>query len=414
MMAERQASAGDTGFLPKLESVRGIAALCVAYSHCGIVLIFAGRAAHSPAYDLAAAAIRRPLGWFANGEAAVIVFFVLSGLVLSLTLDRAVTTLSPRAFVDFIRRRVLRIYPAHIAALLLFLPLAYFVIYRIPMLDPAGVQAEALGGHRWVDDTVYAHINRRELVKSALLLSNHYNPVTWTLLVELAGSLCLPFFAAWSRPGRWRRDVAALALLCAGAAITAWYRRPDLATLYLPAFYLGCMARTHGRRLAALFAQRRYGVGAGILLFLLLLLGPWADRAPMDVLFAMVLGMSAAAFGLVSLIAWGESAAASRLLLHPWMRTAGRLSYSFYLWHDLLLYAFARLLFAAVPPQVLAEWSLTVLAVTYGVTVALSLAVAALSYRWVERPFITLGRRLGRRRGGGAEMPLAADVATAP
>ncbi|MBV9929855.1 MAG: acyltransferase [Alphaproteobacteria bacterium] len=413
MTTTSSANAGASGFLPKLESVRGIAALCVAYSHCGIVLIFAGRATHSHAYDLAASAIRRPLGWFANGEAAVIVFFVLSGLVLSLTLDRAGEALSVRGFVDFMRRRALRIYPAHIAALLLFLPLAYFVIYRVPMLDPAGVQAEALGGHRWVDDTVYGHLNRRELARSALLLSNHYNPVTWTLLVELIGSVCLPFFAAWSRPGRWSIDAAVLAVLAAGAAVTAWHGRPDLATLYLPAFYLGCMARTHGRRLAAAFARRRGGVGAGILLFLLLMLGPWADRAPMDVLLAMVLGMSAAAFGLVSLVAWGESGAAARLLLHPWMRTAGRLSYSFYLWHDLVLYGFARLLFAAVPPQILADWNLTLLACTYALTVGISLAIAALSYRWVERPFIALGRRLGPQRGAGG-MPLAAEVATAP
>ena len=116
--------------------MRGIAALCVAYSHCGIVLIFAGRAVHSHAYDLAAAAIRRPLGWFANGEAAVIVFFVLSGLVLSLTVDRGAPRLSLGGFADFMRRRVLRIYPAHIGSLLVFLPLAYFFIYRMPMIDP--------------------------------------------------------------------------------------------------------------------------------------------------------------------------------------------------------------------------------------------------------------------------------------
>ena len=174
------------------------------------------------------------------------------------------------------------------------------------------------------------------------------------------------------------------------------------------------MARTHGRGLAAVFGRRRYGVGAGILLFLLLLVGPWADRSPMDVLLPMALGMSVAAFGLVSLIAWGKSPAASGLLLQPFMRMTGRLSYSFYLWHDLLLYGFARLLFATVPPQVLAEWNLTLLAVTYALTVGASLAVAALSYRWVERPFIALGRKLSRRGGRREEMPVAAEVATAP
>jgi peptidoglycan/LPS O-acetylase OafA/YrhL len=404
----------DSRFLPRLESVRGLAALAVAYCHCGITLIFAARAEHGEAYRRFSAALLRPLGWLANGEAAVIVFFVLSGLVLSLTLDRRPAHRSPALYLDFVRRRVLRIYPAHLAALIVFVPLAYFVIYRVPMLDPAAVHGAADASGRWVDDSVYGHINRRELVKSALLVSNFYNPVTWTLQVELLGSLCLPVFAAWSRSGRWTIDFAVLALLCAGAAITAGCDRPDLASLYLPAFYLGCMARTHGRRLAAVAGRHPRGTGIGILLFLALLLGPFAERAPKGLLLLPLdLSMSAAAFGLVSLIAWGESRAASGLLLHPAMRLTGRLSYSFYLWHWLLLYSFARLVFAVAPPPLLAEWNLTVLALTFGLTVAAALAVASLSYRWVERPFIELGRRLGRGPRGPAPS-VAAEVATAP
>jgi peptidoglycan/LPS O-acetylase OafA/YrhL len=403
----------ESRFLPRLESVRGLAAIAVAYTHCGITMIFAGRAEHGEAYRRFSAALLRALGWFWNGEAAVIVFFVLSGLVLSLTLDRRAASAPPRLYADFVRRRLLRIYPAHLAALIVFLPLAYFLVYRVPMLDPAAVHAAAPGSGQWVDDSVYGHVNRRELVKTALLVSNHYNPVTWTLQVELLGSLCLPFFASWSRPGRWAVDAALLALLGAGAAVTAAFGRPDLFSLYLPAFYLGCMARTHGRRLAAAFGRRRRGAGFGILLFLVLLLAPYAGRDPRDVLLPLVLTHSAAAFGLVSLIAWGDSPAASKLLLHPAVRLTGRLSYSFYLWHWLLLYSFARLAFAIAPPALLAEWNLTVLALTFGVTVAAAFAVASLSYRWVERPFIELGRRLGRGRPG-PDPSLAAEAATAP
>jgi peptidoglycan/LPS O-acetylase OafA/YrhL len=416
-MTESAKPAQDGGmFLPKLESVRGFAALAVAYSHCGIALIFAARAQHGEAYRRFSAAILRPLGWIANGEAAVIVFFVLSGLVLSLTLDQRPAHRSLAGFGDFVRRRVLRIYPAHVAALLLFIPLAGLTIYRLPLIDPQGVHAAAIGNQFWIEDTIFGHFHRRELVKTAALVSNYYNPVTWTLQVEMLASLLLPFFAAWSRRGSFVADAAALLLLGAGAAVTACCGRPDLVTLYLPAFYLGCMARTHGRRLAAAFDRSRVGSGAGILFFLLLLLAPWAERNPIDVLLPLVLGMSAAAFGLVSLVAWGASRAAARPLLHPAARFAGRVSYSFYVWHDLVLYAFTRLLFAALPPALLAQWNLTVLAATFAITAGLSFGIAALSWRWVERPFVALARRLGRRLDSrtAARLPLAADAATAP
>ena len=72
----------------------------------------------------------------------------------------------------------------------------------------------------------------------------------------------------------------------------------------------------------------------------------------------------------------------------------GRLSYSFYLWHGLTLFAFTRLLFATVLPATLARWDLAVLLATVLVTMSVAFAIAALSYRWIERPFVAFGRYL--------------------
>lgn len=381
-------------FLPQVESLRGFAAVAVAYSHCGIALIFGSNPQPGTAEYTVWQWVLRPLGWATNGEAAVVTFFVISGLVLGLALDARPAHRAPAAYVAFGVKRVFRLYPAHLAALALFVPLAAVTVFRVPVLDPARLAAISSGLKPWVDGTVYANPWLFGVLKTAAMYDNVYNPVTWTLQVEILACLLLPFFAALSRRGRWWIDAAVLALLGGVAIALNAQARPDLVALYLPAFYAGCMVRTHGRKLAALIGRMRGGQELGFVACFLLLLGPAAmlerDQARLAILFDMAF----AGFGLVSIIAWGSSPSLARLMLNPVSRMMGRLSYSFYLWHGLTLFVFTRLLFATVAPATLAQHDLIVLLGTVTVTMSVSFAIASLSYRWIERPFVAFGRYL--------------------
>jgi peptidoglycan/LPS O-acetylase OafA/YrhL len=114
------------------------------------------------------------------------------------------------------------------------------------------------------------------------------------------------------------------------------------------------------------------------------------------------------AFSLISLVVSCDKAAPFRVLDHPLLRWNGRLSYSFYLWHYFILTMAVRGLYLAFSPALLHENEVVVCALTAAVTVAAALAVAQLSYSWIELPFIDLGRRLasawrtrhGRARAG--------------
>ncbi|MEO6215890.1 MAG: acyltransferase [Sphingomonas sp.] len=381
-------------FLPQVESLRGFAAIAVAYSHCGIALIFGANVQRGWIEYVFRGWVLRPIGWATNGEAAVITFFVISGLVLGLALDAKPAYRAPGAYIGFGLKRVFRLYPAHLVALALFVPFAALTIFRVPVLDPAQLATLSSGLKPWVDGTVYAHPSLMGTLKTGALHDNYYNPVTWTLQVEILACLFLPFFAALSARGRWWIDIGVLAILVGVAVALDSQARPDLVPLYLPAFYAGCMARTHGRRFAALLGRVRGGQGLGFVACFLLLVGPAAALGPDQARLAIVLDMVVAGFGLVSIIAWGTSPVLSRIMLNPVSRAMGRLSYSFYLWHDLVLFGFTRLLFATLLPATLARWDLAVLLGAVLVTMPLSFAIAALSYRWIERPFVAFGRYL--------------------
>lgn len=380
-----------TRFLPQLESLRGVAALSVAYAHCSVPALFT--LGFPPGFTgTFETFVRRPLSWILSGPPAVMVFFVISGFVLSLSLDKVSGSL--RAFAVFAARRVLRIYPAHLVALILFVPFAYFTVFRLPVADPAALEATTHGMKWWLDGAVYGHLNRVELLHTALLYNNYYNPVTWSLTVEMLGSLCMPFFAALSRRGQWQVDLGALLLLYGAAACVEAETVPNHILLYLPAFYLGSIIRTHGRRLGEALSHNAPMRFAALLVSLLVLLIVPELTVPATRNFASFVAMSLGGFGVVTIVAWGGGKGIARALLHPKARWLGRISYSFYLWHFLILIAFTRLLFALVRPEVLAPHFILVELGTLVFTIPVALGVAALSYAYVETPFIALGQRI--------------------
>jgi peptidoglycan/LPS O-acetylase OafA/YrhL len=247
-----------------------------------------------------------------------------------------------------------------------------------------------------------------------LLVSNKYNPPVWTLLVELLGALCLPFFAALSRGGKAKVDLIALAFLAPlTLRLDAVYGFPAL-FVYLPAFYLGCVVRTHGKSLVAAAAAVHINPVPILLLSSMLMVVPEAIAGPEWHHSLMLLEMSVAAFGMVCALAWGRSLLADAIMLNPFARLLGRISYSFYLWHALLLFALVRTELWLIPPEAFARSDQFLKVGTFFASAALTIGVATLSYRFVEQPFIRIGKRLGSRPDGAAAGAGAAAAAGAP
>lgn len=368
------------GFLHRLESLRGVAAMAVAIGHCFYLIVPTGIQALLTKLLLVAV----------NGRAAVSLFFVLSGLVLGLTLrkaDKSQTAFSLKTFVSsfgiFTVRRLLRICPAMIVGGLLMT--AYLVwVYQPP---------PGLSETPWFRLQEYfskwsGHFTMREWLRCMTLVETDLNPVTWTLRIEILCSLLLPLLHVVSKHLSSKGRLGLLLTLVAVAFLSPDRSWAEMVFM----FYLGYLLPEICTRS-----------------------GPWLKTHPRE---NTILLMLATAAGLASKHAWGlffkpgvlvEGLAATcvlvillegpelrifRLLDKPATLFLGRVSYSFYLLHPLAMFLVAQWTYARVSQNDLVAHSMLFALLWCPLSLLLTLPAAWALHRWVELPGIRLGKRL--------------------
>ncbi|MBI3435605.1 MAG: acyltransferase [Proteobacteria bacterium] len=369
-------------FFARIESMRGIAALMVALFHVGQAQWSGdfGTARYLINANPTTDALTLLFYAMANGQGAVIAFFVISGFVLSHALGRVE---SPRAnsAIRFAVARVFRIYPAATVTTTIFV-IAYFTMSK--HLPGADFSSESIVGNY-------------------LLTAPNINGVMWTLKAEL---LAVPVIMAGFWLGR-RVGAGALLVVLLGLGImqsTAWWTRtPSILYgygVFFP-FVVGIFAYFVGRGMV-----ERMAVRVGFLLF---------AGAGLVMLFAraliytkwMILIESLAAGVVVAFLAYGQLGLAGRLFDNRAARFFGRISYSFYLLHPLTL-----LVIWNMPEQIgkLVIVGVPRLVVVAGLFLASIVAVAPIAwlmYRYVERPGVAFGRWFKDRLRSGAQLQAA-------
>jgi len=317
------------------------------------------------------------------GQEWVVVFFVLSGLVLSL------------AAAGGARFDAARYYPTRLARL--YLPVWACLVFAA-LVHEAVPRERLTGAGEWLNLHVTdwsATTTAREIVLLAGAGDPYYTTVLWTLRWEIAFSLALPLFLLIARRFPLRLLVAAsLLTIVAGGAELGVAR-------YMPVFMLGT-ALAFGREpvTRALADSRVY--------FATLLASPFALTAT----HWMPAGRwQGPALGLVAVGAAGVVASATvpgplkRWLGARPLQFVGRRSFSLYLVHEPIVVG-AAFAFGGRPSTLL----LAVCALP-------AVAVATmLFYRFVERPTQTLARSLDKtgseRARGRNHVPHAARAET--
>lgn len=288
------------------------------------------------------------------GDVPVTLFFVLSGSVLfhSLMLDKR----PPGALsINFVYRRFLRIYPALLVSLIVT-----FAVQRY------------LGSSLTFPD----------LLENAALWSFRVNGPTWTLNVEF---VVVPVFLltcfAFRRSGELGMILFFLALWLVSAQ--PWLKPyPEFARPALLAFLLGMLIPT---RVGEWLAER-FPAGLWIPVAAFMMMSRYIESRSGSILQQV----SAALF--VTLLYHDKLLWLNSVLRAPFAQFAGGISYSFYLFHVILIVVVVHGMTALVGPAMAAhplEYGLLVALVA----VALTIPVGLLSKLLFEDPFIRLGRR---------------------
>jgi len=351
--------------LHALDGLRGAAAVAVFFYHAVTYVTLPDAVRH--VLDVT------PLGLVCNGPGAVHVFFVLSGYVLALTLERDT---APRRVPRYWLRRLFRIHPPYMAAVL--------VAWIASRLCASG--AALPPDLRW--PAIPAALLPRALAFPSMAFG--LLPVGWSLFVEMAMSAIFPllFFGA--------RRLHPLVPLAAGVALLFVTDRRIAFLRFAIDFAIGLVLRLEAERVA-----RGVRLLPPIAPTVLVLAGLAALQAPMlgaraTVAFVglergntpQVVAIFALGAGLL-LLGTLHAPALHRALATPVARFFGRISYSFYLVHHTVLLSFL-IAAARAGGGAAAQGAAVVLAF------AASVALGELGWRAVEAPSIRAGRALLR------------------
>ena len=353
----------------QLQGIRGLAALVVAIGHCLGVFATPPWFAH--------------LKNISNGHAAVVMFFVLSGFVLTLSLR---SRREPPA--AFYVKRIFRIYPAWVVACAASLAYLALIHYRFPIEGGSDWWRDRFRGDRFHLLFIAASFGGA----LAFLL-----PQGWTIFVELVASALMPIIAWTSR--RNRRLFHALMGVALIVSLAVGERTYYGVGSYLIDFFLGAWLASTPRAVLAMIAatERRATVGLlGAVAVLLTYRNLAPNAAYLEKLGynnGLTQGVEAlCCVWILGVVIYGGGPLRwlnSRAITH-----LGEISYSFYLIHLPIACVLATLV-AVAPIGPIAK-SLTLLTVT----LPLSIVAAGIMYRLIERPGVALGGGLSKRLVG--------------
>jgi peptidoglycan/LPS O-acetylase OafA/YrhL len=368
----------STSRFRQLDSLRGISAVFVMLHH--FVWTRFDTQSHRPQMPQSFWIGLESLHLLFSGWESVVFFFVLSGVVLTVSIPKR----HPLRYGHYVLHRVCRIYLPYLFSLFVAIVGCSLFHDRIPTWTP------------WVT-AIWTHTPRfEEILIHILFLGTYYqkfNTVYWSLIIELRISLLLPFLIlAIRRIGLrlalWLVAAMTLADACASrvidldcsVVIADWARTAHYALFFI----YGIMAMLHWEEVEQLILGLGKTSRLGLFLlsvftcyYLPVFLNKSLLRTYCNFEFVIAIGATT-----IVCLAIHDETLAEILTRRPliWL---GRISYSLYLIHMIVMLSLAALLGSRISYICI-----------FFLAVGVSLISAEAMARYVERPSQLLGRRL--------------------
>jgi peptidoglycan/LPS O-acetylase OafA/YrhL len=362
----------------ELDSLRGLAAITVVITHfTNLFLVQAG-----PFVSLGQfihSVKSTPFSVLLAGHQAVMLFFVHSGFVLSLQFMKGKSI----GYGSFAIRRIFRIYVPYLVTLVLALACCA-ILYSGPIADLSnwfntpwsdGITGTSVGGH---------------LLFIGSFKSDRFDPVLWSLVHELRISFLFPFLVVFLMKKTWKANLLlafalsfvgmtmSLALIKFGISVDYF-----LTVHYISMFIAGFLLAQNINAICAWYRSlggvaRMSLAVAGFCMYTFSHILPGRLGYFQDIPIAI-----GAVFMIIVAVC---SVKTSAFLKRPLLTFFGRISYSLYLYHAVLLLSFTHMLYGRMP-----------IAVILFIAAVMTVPVSWLSYTYVELPAIRSGKLLAAR-----------------
>ena len=356
----------------RFEAVDGLRALCaliVAFGHCyrtGII---------GSALD---PILHTPFALIIAGDAAVLMFFVMSGFFIALPSANG----KKQGYFDFLSKRALRIYLPYITAV--FGAVIAFELFQKPGgISGMSVWFNCLWQTPPTIETVLAHV-----FMLGEFDANIYDPVLWAMVIEIRIALIAPFLVLFVL--RFGASISIiLSLIISFVAFLASWRfgLNDIATAHcrtfslLPPFIIG-MALAFNKEKALNFINFLPKFASFIVLFLAVCLmsaAYWLGVGIATFSHYAILSFSAA---IILTFAINGGFFAKSLSVKP-LQFIGKISYSFYLWHFIVLLSLIYAFYGTIPNLLI-----------FIIWLALITPVSWLAFKGIEEPSVKLLKKM--------------------
>ncbi|CEG28072.1 acyltransferase family protein [Bacillus sp. B-jedd] len=372
--------------IDELDTLRGLAALMVVNWHFFLMTYVIIASINS-------LIMSKPIYIFFAGSEAVVLFFVLSGFVMSFPfLNKTVVP-----YAGFLTRRFFRIY----------IPYLFWILITFSLSEAFDIST-VKDLSTWFQAKWTVPVNPKILLEHIFLLGDFstttFNPVIWSLVHELRISIIFPLIMLLVIRNNWKVSIVVGLILYGIGRLNYFipiqpsigYNTSFFNTLeYTFMFILGAVAAKHMDTLNQRFQSLSVTYKVAFLLFSIILFTNSkflpnfikyfnvSLPARMDIFTEIWVALGSLMF-IVTVI---SSSKMKRILSNRFLNLTGRMSYSLYLSHVPIFLSTIYLLHDKLPDFLV-----------YVLSYILTFVVSYLSYKYIEIPSVSLGRRISTRK----------------